>query len=339
MILKILLPIVSTILTIITITGSFAFGQSGQPAEREVSFRNGAVELKGTLLIAEAENKIPAVVFLHGSGSHAREGFRPYAEEFAKLGIASLFYDKRGSGSSGGSWITSSLEDLAGDALAAIEFLKNTDEIDPARIGFWGISQAGWVAPMAAARSQEIAFMILISGGGATPLESELFSYEQEFKKAGLSESQKGEAREVLDAYFRYLETGDDRPGLISKLESLKVTWMNPLAVELLQVVPSQANRPNWNWVASYDPVTDIEKLTMPILLLFGDIDTDQPTEVAVKRWREGLSRAGNGEVTVVVYPGAGHGIRMGIDHSRSAPFADGYMEVQIEWLLRNVVK
>jgi S-formylglutathione hydrolase len=82
--------------------------------EREVSFRNGSVELRGTLLVPDGEGPMPAIVFLHGSGPQTRGGFRTYAVEFARLGIASLYFDKRGSGESGGSWVNSSMEDLVG---------------------------------------------------------------------------------------------------------------------------------------------------------------------------------------------------------------------------------
>lgn len=167
------------------VTGQSSF------TEREVTFNNDSVELRGTLMFPESRSLSPAIVFLHGSGPHERSGFRPYAEEFAKLGVASLFFDKRGTGSSGGSWITSSLDDLAGDALSAVQFLKEQEKIDPDRIGFWGISQAGWIAPKAASQSEDIAFMILISGGGASPKESEYYSYEKLFEQHGLDDELK----------------------------------------------------------------------------------------------------------------------------------------------------
>lgn len=311
--------------------------------EREVSFQNQSVELRGTLMLPAAESPSPAVVFLHGSGPQPRTGFRPYAEEFARLGFASLFFDKRGSGESGGSWTTSSLEDLAGDALAAVDYLKAQERIDPDRIGFWGVSQAGWVAPLAYSRSQDIAFMILISGGGASPRESELHSYHMDFEKLGLSESEQAKGFEVLDMYFQYLDTGQNRSGLVERLEALEAnrdSGLYELAHQLLRVLPSQENQPNWRWVADYDPASDIANVTCPVLLMFGDRDEEQPTEIAVKRWREGLDKAGNDALTLMIFPGAGHGIRMGrhddAGHSRP-PFADGYREVMLGWLWRHV--
>jgi pimeloyl-ACP methyl ester carboxylesterase len=308
--------------------------------EREVSFQNDSVELSGTLLLPHVQGRSPAVVFLHGSGPMTRAGFRPYAEEFAKLGVASLFFDKRGTGSSGGSWLTSSLDDLAGDALAAIQYLKTEERIDPGRIGFWGISQAGWVAPLVASQSKDVAFMILISGGGASPRESELFSYRKEFEKAGLSESEKSDAVRVLDMYFDYLTTGEGRSRLIAGLDSIRASRLKPLAEQLDRIIPSEENRRNWSWVGAYEHVHDIEKVKCPVLLMFGDRDAEHPTELAVERWREGLKKAGNDEVTIKIFPGAGHGIRMreGYTGKGRAPFADGYEEVQLGWLWRHVV-
>jgi uncharacterized protein len=319
---------------------SQAAAQVPQFAEREVTFRNGAVELSGTLMLPSAQSPSPAVVFLHGSGPHTRAGFRPYAEEFARLGLASIFFDKRGSGESGGSWITASLEDLTGDALAAVAYLKAEKRIDSKRIGFWGVSQAGWVAPAAASQSEDIAFMILISGGGARPLESELFSYQQQFERAGLSPEDAAQAMEVLEAYFEYLATGEGRTQFIARLDSIRQGRLSPLAEQLDRVLPSEANRPNWSWVATYDPAQDIENVRCPVLLLFGERDTDHPTAVAVDRWRNALAKGGNDQLTLIFFPGAGHGIRMGAGHSGAgrAPFADGYAEVQLGWLWRYVV-
>lgn len=308
--------------------------------ERELSFRNGSVELHGTIMLPDGQDQSPAVVFLHGSGPATRAGFRPYAEKFAKLGIASLFFDKRGSGKSSGSWITSSLDDLAEDALAAVQHLKKEKGIDPGRIGFWGVSQAGWIAPLAASKSQDIAFMILITGGGASPRESELYSYQQQFERTVLSKAEKTEALKVLDAYFHYLATGEGRLKLSTRFDSIRLTRLKSLAEQLERILPSEGNRSNWSWVATYDPVPHIEKLTCPILLMFGDRDTDHPTELAVKRWREGLKNAGNDRITLIVFPGAGHGIRVreGYTGHGRAPFADGYAESQLGWLWNNVI-
>jgi len=315
---------------------SSALAQESRFTEREVRFRNGSVELVGTLMAPQTQESQPAIVFLHGSGPATRAGARPYAREFAKLGIASLFFDKRGSGASTGNWTRSSLEDLAHDALAAVEFLKRNANIDTSRIGLWGVSQAAWVATLAASRSDDIAFMILISGGGASPRESELYSYRTAFKIADLSEAESADGMRVIGQYFRYLDSGEERAELVAELEKSKdKPWYKYAPLE--RILPSNENRINWSWVATWDPSPHIEKISCPILLMFGDKDVNQPTELAVMKWREGLAKAENKNVTLMIFPGAGHGIRVG-EHSHKAPFADGYAEVMLGWLWKHVV-
>jgi pimeloyl-ACP methyl ester carboxylesterase len=309
--------------------------------EREVAFESRGVTLRGTILLpARDAGPYPAVVFLHGSGPATREGARDYAEEFARLGVASLFFDKRGSGDSGGSWLTASLDDLTHDALAALRHLEAVEEIDPRRVGFWGVSQAGWVAARAASRSRDVDFLVVVSGGGSSPRESELYSYAQSFERAGLSEAERAEAQEALDAYFHYLATGEGRADLIERLEKAEGSAWSRYA-PLGNILPSEENRPNWSWVATYDPRPDIERITVPVLLLFGGLDRSHPTEASVAAWRQGLQRAGNENVSLVTFPRAGHGIRMreGFTGDGRPPFADGYAELQLGWLWLHVLK
>lgn len=321
--------------------GVFAFGVSARAStlgEREISFRNGSVELRGTFMFPRAKGPHPAVVFLHGSGPMTRAGARPYAEELAQIGVASLFFDKRGTGSSGGSWITSSLDDLAGDALAAVALLQKEESIDAGRIGLWGVSQAGWVATLAASRSKAVAFLILISGGGVSPRESELFSYARAFDAAGLDDRAKREGFGIIDSYFRYLATGKGRARLVADLEAARGSAWYPHA-RLDRILPSEENRASWSWVATWDPAPYTAKLTQPVLLLFGARDRQHPTDAAVRAWREGLARAHNDDLTLIVFPEAGHGIRLRGEHGAGrGRFADGYHEVMLGWLLRHVV-
>ncbi|HEX6252332.1 MAG TPA: prolyl oligopeptidase family serine peptidase [Gemmatimonadaceae bacterium] len=322
------------------LAASSAAAQTSRFTESDVVFQNGGVELHGTLMLPAAGGPHPAVVFLHGSGPSTRAGARGYAEEFARIGVASLFFDKRGSGSSGGSWITSSLDDLAGDALAAIGFLKARSEVDTARIGLWGVSQAGWVATVAASRSRDVGFLILVSGGGATPLESERFSYNRAFDQGGFTAEEKAEASAILDMYFRYLATGEARSELVARIAKARAGSLSPLAEQLDRILPSEENRVNWSWVATWDPLPAIARISCPLLLMFGDRDNDHPTTVAVQKWRTGLAQAGNARATIMIFPGAAHGIRMSDVHRGTgrAPFADGYIDAMLGWLWRNVV-
>ena len=331
---------VCCLLFAVQLIGALVYAQNQRFREKEVQFHSDSVMLAGTIIVPAQGSRHPGIVFLHGSGPSTREGARPYAEAFAELGIASLIFDKRGCGSSGGSWETSSLEDLSNDALAAVRYLKTEGDIDGSPVGLWGVSQAGWVETLAASRSSDVGFMIVISGGGASPRESELFSYGEEFDKAGLSQQEKSEAFSLLDTYYQYLESGEGRSRFISQLNAVGTDRLAPLAKQLEQILPSEGNRKNWRWVASWDPAPSIEKITCPVLLMFGDMDKDHPTAISIKRWRDGLKKSLNKDVTVVVFPGAGHGLRMreGFTGSGRAPFADGYSELMLGWLWQHVI-
>ncbi len=117
----------------------------------DVSFSNGDVRLAGTLISAVGGAKHPAIILVHGSGAENRETILPFARFLVRRGIAVLGYDKRGVGGSTGDWNTASFDDLAGDVVAAFEYLKSRSDIDRAQIGLLGVSQAGWIMPLAAA--------------------------------------------------------------------------------------------------------------------------------------------------------------------------------------------
>ena len=160
--------------------------QSGAYATRvpirqeEVTFKNGDVTLAGTLVIPDSKGKRPAIVFTHGSGPQLREVMWGLGYLFAARGFVVLSYDKRGVGKSTGNWGEASFEDLADDAVAAARFLQARTDIAANQIGFWGLSQGGWIAPLAASRFPDAAFAIALSGGGLSPAETELFDSEYE---------------------------------------------------------------------------------------------------------------------------------------------------------------
>ena len=133
-------------------------------------FANGAVQLSYRLDVPPHTAPVGAVVFGHGSGLQTKDSCRFRADAFIARGFATLCFDKRGVGQSTGQFINVSpensfavFEDLASDMAAGVAFLRSRPEIDPKRIGLAGVSQAGWIVPIAAAKTQP-AFMLLIVG-------------------------------------------------------------------------------------------------------------------------------------------------------------------------------
>ena len=127
---------------------------------------------------ATGSGRHPAVVLVHGAGPGDRSRLVGLAESFAREGVVALAYDKRTVGYSAVTNRDFGL--LADDALAAVRPLRQRDDVDPERVGLWGISEgAGWVAPLAASRApDEVAFAVLVSAPMVTPKQQLVWGVE-----------------------------------------------------------------------------------------------------------------------------------------------------------------
>jgi pimeloyl-ACP methyl ester carboxylesterase len=138
-------------------------------------FRSGQNRLQGFIDLPTRGAKHPLILIVHGSGStdvtHGDGGYNSSYDEmraaFHRAGIATAIWDKAGNGCSEGRYVVGTpLIERTDETVAAIDHLKLRSDVDPARIGLWAISQGGWIAPMAAVRRPELAFLIIVSGPG-----------------------------------------------------------------------------------------------------------------------------------------------------------------------------
>jgi len=174
--------------------------------QESIRFHSDGFTLAGTLYMPNGAGPHPAVVLFHGSGPAGRLDVP--AQWFAHHGVAALTYDKRGVGESTGNWHDVAFMTLCDDGLAAIQLLKARPDIDKKRIGVWGLSQGGWLAPLAASRSNDIAFVIAVSGPGVSPGEQMIFFYLRELINGGMPKAQAEEASALRREVWTYMETG-----------------------------------------------------------------------------------------------------------------------------------
>jgi hypothetical protein len=136
-------------------------------AERHVVIDGGAQPLHGVLALpATGQGPFGLVVFIHGDGpiDATHETFyRPIWESLARLGFASLSWDKPGVNGAPGDWLDQTMADRAAEAAVAIAWARRQPELDGNRVGLWGASQAGWVLPKIAADDSRIRFVIAVS--------------------------------------------------------------------------------------------------------------------------------------------------------------------------------
>jgi dipeptidyl aminopeptidase/acylaminoacyl peptidase len=108
-------------------------------------------------------------VLVPGSAPLKRGFYSLWAEQLAKRGVVVVVPDKRGVGGTGGTvernnnTSKANLELLASDAVSALEFAAKLSTVDSTRLGLFGLSQGGWVAPMAAVRSNRARFLLFIT--------------------------------------------------------------------------------------------------------------------------------------------------------------------------------
>ena len=185
----------------------------------EVSFLNteGGHALGGTLTRPFGDAPFPAVVLISGSGPQDRDealaGHRPFlvlADHLARDGIAALRYDDRGVGASGGDFSQATTEDFATDALAAVAYLKSRDDIDPGAIGLAGHSEGGLVAPIAAVRSSDVAFLVLMAAPGVDGARILVAQGELIARAGGATEEAIAANRERQEEVFALLREEPD---------------------------------------------------------------------------------------------------------------------------------
>lgn len=272
--------------------------------EHEITFAHDAVSLEGTLSVPDGDGPHPAVVIAHSSGGGSRDEpyYRFHADWFAKSNIATLRFDRRGSGASTGKFETADFGDLADDLLAGVGRLRHHNDIDSTRIGVWGHSQGGWIGPEAASRSTDIAFCVIVSGAAVSPAEQMNFYTRQQLEKRGYDEGAIEEAialRTMVDEYFR---------GKTSKkrlLAAIDEAADEPWCTTSRDDIPNEITGTKWYNEFDYNPVPALEAVDQPTLVVCGGSDGMMPNEDSIPVWKSTLG--GQSESWIHQIPNADH--------------------------------
>ena len=331
--------------------------------QEEVVFSNKDVTLAGTLTLPRTSGRHPAVVLLHGSGPLNRDQeifdmkyFWIIADHLTRRGIAVLRYDSRGVGGSSGAPYQFTLSDVAEDALAAIHFLKNRSDINRAQIGLCGQSQGGIVAPLAASRSEDVAFIVCLAGNGI-PGEKAHIAQMTAIAKADGASAQDIEGgvenlkriislirEEANEAEIRPLITTLLKNQLSMSQENENETKESEKAVDAhVDCDLSLYKSPWFRFFIDYNPKPALEEVVCPALFLFGGLDTQVPAEVHRMAIWDVLNKSGNNDYTLKTIPKANHGFQCAKTGSPSEymnlekKFAPGFLEMVSDWMLERV--
>jgi pimeloyl-ACP methyl ester carboxylesterase len=321
--------------------------QPQQTRIEEIDFQSGSCRIVGNLTLPAGKGLHPVVVFVHGDGPNDRTAggtYPPIMERMARAGYATFAWDKPGTSESTGQIDPSRLgEQRAQIVLDAILVLKGHPNIDPGQIGLWGISQAGYVMPRVLAASEDVAFMIAVSCPGDAGVDQGAYLVSAQAICAGVLEEEAEkmerllselERAQVYEQYVQYKQALDALPGIGSAAIFGYKTGIRP---EEEWHVPDPDNEYFWN------PMQVIEQTTIPVLVFFGERDTQVDPVEGARAYQEALARAGNPNSRVEFIPGADHNIILsetgclGERERRSrgewTNYAPEYLDILEQWL------
>jgi uncharacterized protein len=315
--------------------------------EETVQFASGDITLAGTLIIPEGSQPRPAVVLFHGSGLQKRDLIT--ARWFAAEGIAALAYDKRGVGESGGDFRKVPFMELCEDGLGAIKYLKSRKEIDAKRIGVWGLSQGGWLGPLAASRSADVAFVIAVSGPGVSPSEQMIVYYANELRGQGMDEGDVRKVSTVRRDIWSYMSSGRGYEKTKAELDEARTKrWYGQAKLQQDDSfgplpTPAELSKPVGRsaiWFkqeAVYDPVPALRALRVPALFLFGNHDQLIPVDESVAVIQRVLAEDKHRDFTIWVFPNVDHEMRL-VTGEATGAIDPEYLKTMRDWLSTHVL-
>lgn len=98
---------------------------------------------------------------------------------------------------------------LAGDVVAAFDHPQARSDIDGARIGLLGVTQAGWIMPLAAIRAKGLAFLISISGAGVPAAETTIDHARRELTASGMRPDTIDAIVALMKQQYHFARTGE----------------------------------------------------------------------------------------------------------------------------------
>jgi hypothetical protein len=294
--------------------------------EEEITVINqtAGVILAGTFTYPEKGENFPGVVLITGSGPQNRDeellGHKPFlvlSDYLTRNGIAVLRCDDRGVGRSTGNFSTATTKDFATDILACVEYLKTRKEINPKEIGLIGHSEGGIIAPMVAAESKDVAFIVMMAGPGLRG--DKLLDLQTRFisKAEGMPDVDIDKVVAINNKCYKIVLTEKDSLKAVDKLNKIFEDYFNTLSdadkkemggsADNLKLKSRQILSPWFKFFLSYDPKENLAKLKIPVLAIDGEKDLQVPPKEDLKIIKSSLEKAGNKDFKIIMFPGLNH--------------------------------
>jgi len=261
-----------------------------------------------------AEKEIE-IIYIMGNHDFGHKTFLVIADYLTRRGIAVLRFDDRGVGQSTGNFSGATTADFATDVESAVAYLKNRREINPQKIGLIGHSEGGAIAPIVAARSCDVAFIVMLAGPGLRGDVVLLQQCEMIHRVSGMPEDKIIATCGVNAKIFEHIinsqelvslqEIAELLTGLKSEIEAIMPEGMS--IDDFIRLVTAQMSSPWMQYFLRFDPAPTLEQVRVPVLAVNGSKDLQVSARENLEAIRTALERGGNQNVTIIEYPRLNH--------------------------------
>lgn len=325
--------------------------------ERDVNFQVGDVNLAGTLSIPRKTDKTPAVILLSGYGPCTRDyeeremkKFRVISSYLANNGIAVLRYDDRGAGdSSKVNWSHFTFNDLSDEVLAAFKLLQSYEEINSNKIGLLGHSLGAAIAPLAASKTEEIAFIVLLGGHGLPGTQTGAITRKNIGQMIGetIEETKKGV--KLVERIYQLIQSEEGWENIKTVIyeemnsmfsnfpdekQNMFKNYDNYLESTYEGFLLSNGNTPMFKSFLRYNPNSSLSKIKCPALLLFGGMDILHPPDQHMDTMVKALKTCGNKNITVKLFPQVDHEFTT-VESRKKKDFTSELLPTISSWIMR----
>lgn len=319
--------------------------------DTDATFTSAGTKLVGQLIepAGPADPKRPLVVLVHGS-ERTMAVAAIYQRMLVAQGISVFAYQKRGTGDSEGEY-TQNFELLADDAAAALAKARELAKGRFGRAGYFGGSQGGWIAPLAATRSQAD-FVAIGFGLVVSPIEEDREQLFDEAHRLQLDPAAMKQVGQLSDATAQLMRAHfSEGFEALAKVRAQvgAAPWAKTISGEfsgdMLRMSDADLRRigrarfDNLELIWDYDAEAALRRLKVPLLWVLAKQDRAAP--IAATRTILGRLRASGQPIETYLFPDTDHGMvefRTDAEGNRvSTRITDGYLRLLADWIKQDV--
>lgn len=308
--------------------------------KEDVIIPSDGIELRGKLYLPKEPGLHPAIIYMHGGGNDydlLMSAPLYYAPRLATCGYATLIYDERGTGESGGVFYESIYDDFISDAGHAADFLAKHEQIDPGKIGVFGGSQGGRLAPVVAVRFASVSFAISTSGPIGNVADQATFNMRYALKVRGYADTTIQQVMPIRERQHAAWESQDTAELNEVAAEIMKMRkFIDPLALpntrqEFLTDSSLFFLRPMY-FSMPKDYMGELAKLDLPWLALYGELDSVINVRETIANIQKQMAAAKNQDYEIFMIDHVDHSF-LNNDTQRYVPVVN----IIVNWLSENI--